>query len=187
MHACAAQRDRLAVALPAIPSFPDARSGLSCCAALFASGPALSGRRMNLPSRSTVSIRRPGSSSASATGSSMKSVLPKRTEIIVRPGSTVRSPRTMVSTSGNSGILDCGWKIYGKGQTGRSDNAGHTQDFLVLFVAYRRNDQPNVLQEFHLTQHGLPRSSASVTCLGKRSSARKSATRFFPSGSCGSG
>ena len=34
---------------------------------------------------------------------------------------------------------------------------------------------------------GLARSSASGTCLGSRSNARRSATRFFPLWSCGSG
>src|ERR1700680_4624300 len=61
---------------------------------------------MNLPMRVTLQIRAPGNRFASAIGSSMKSVLPRRTSRMVRPGKEARNPRTTVSTSGSSGMME---------------------------------------------------------------------------------
>src|SRR5882762_8328432 len=66
----------------------------------------------NLPMRVTLEIRAPGNCFASAIGSSMKSVLPRRTSRIVRPGKEARNPRTTVSTSGSSGTGESNYKYH---------------------------------------------------------------------------
>src|ERR1700722_10125077 len=60
--------------------------------------------QMNFPRRVTPEMRNVGRHSAISSGLSTKSVLPKRTSAMTRPGRDKRSPRTTVSTSGSSGM-----------------------------------------------------------------------------------
>jgi len=76
-------------------------------------------------------MRRPGRCSSSATGSSMKSVLPKRTDKIVRPKINWRSPRTTVSTSGSSGMFFSSLNYHNGHVSGTGTGRGSRRIWLV--------------------------------------------------------
>src|ERR1700730_549477 len=96
---------------------------------------------INLPRRVTPRIREPGNCSPSATGSSIKSVLPRRTSRMVLPGNEARNPRTTVSTSGSSGMTESTSKIA------QSSSAGWVKS--VKLSRQKRNWQPVSAKDLH--------------------------------------